>query len=98
MPADHREARRGDVDRYHPETRMESGFADENPALARESITVSLLNRAVAELLTRKFRLVRVRGEIANFSRAASGHWYFTLKDDRAQVRCAMFRSRMNRS
>ena len=73
---------------------MESGFADENPALARESITVSLLNRAVAELLTRNFRLVRVRGEIANFSRAASGHWYFTLKDDRAQVRCAMFRGR----
>ena len=94
MPADRREARRGDVDRYHPETRMESGFADENPALARESITVSLLNRAVAELLTRNFRLVRVRGEIANFSRAASGHWYFTLKDDRAQVRCAMFRGR----
>jgi len=73
---------------------MESGFADENPALARESITVSLLNRAVAEVLTSNFRLVRVRGEIANFSRAASGHWYFTLKDDRAQVRCAMFRGR----
>jgi len=73
---------------------MESGSVDENLGLARESITVSLLNRAVADLLARNFRLVRVRGEIANFTRAASGHWYFTLKDDRAQVRCAMFRGR----
>jgi len=73
---------------------MESGSADENLGLARESITVSALNRTVAGLLTRSFRLVRVRGEIANFTRAASGHWYFTLKDDRAQVRCAMFRGR----
>lgn len=73
---------------------MNPGSADQTPALARESITVSALNRAVASVLARSFQLVRVRGEIANFSRAASGHWYFTLKDDRAQVRCAMFRGR----
>ena len=73
---------------------MESGSADENLGLARESITVSMLNRVVAGLLSRSFRLLRVDGEIANFTRAASGHWYFTLKDDRAQVRCAMFRGR----
>src|SRR5512137_2589774 len=73
---------------------MESGSAEENVGLTRESVTVSLLNRAVAGLLSRSFRLVRVHGEVANFSRAASGHWYFTLKDDRAQVRCAMFRGR----
>ncbi len=73
---------------------MESGSVDESLGLARESVTVSLLNRAVADLLARNFRLVRVRGETANFTRAASGHWYFTLKDDRAQVRCAMFRGR----
>jgi exodeoxyribonuclease VII large subunit len=73
---------------------MESGSADENLELARESITVSALNRAVAGLLSRSFRLLRVRGEIANFTRAASGHWYFTLKDAAAQVRCAMFRGR----
>jgi len=82
------------VDSYGPESRMESGPANENLALARESITVSLLNRAVAGLLAQSFQLVRVRGEIANFTRASSGHWYFTLKDDRAQVRCAMFRGR----
>jgi len=73
---------------------MESGFPELEPASAREIVTVSLLNRAVAELLSQGFRLVRVRGEIANFTRAASGHWYFTLKDDRAQVRCVMFRGR----
>lgn len=73
---------------------MESGSADEDLGLVRESITVSRLNRAVAGLLARSFRLLRVRGEVANFTRAASGHWYFTLKDDRAQVRCAMFRGR----
>jgi exodeoxyribonuclease VII large subunit len=37
---------------------------------------------------------VRVRGEIGNLTRAASGHWYFTLKDSTAQVRCVMFRGR----
>lgn len=35
-----------------------------------------------------------IEGEISNLARPSSGHWYFTLKDDRAQVRCAMFRSR----
>ena len=76
---------------------MESGSTDEDLALARECVTVAALNRAVAGLLARSFRLVRVRGEIANFTRAASGHWYFTLKDERAQVRCAMFRGRNGR-
>lgn len=36
--------------------------------------------------------------EISNFSQPASGHWYFTLKDDRAQVRCAMFRNSNRRT
>lgn len=38
--------------------------------------------------------MVFVEGEISNFARPSSGHWYFTLKDDKAQVRCAMFRNR----
>ena len=38
--------------------------------------------------------LAWVRGEISNFTRAASGHWYFSLKDARAQIRCVMFRGR----
>lgn len=36
---------------------------------------------------------VWISGEISNFTQPASGHWYFTLKDDTAQVRCAMFRN-----
>lgn len=63
-------------------------------ATARDPLTVSALNRAVAGLLERSFPLVRVRGEVANLTRAASGHWYFVLKDDQAQARCVMFRSR----
>lgn len=60
----------------------------------REVLSVSALNRAVAGTLARGFPSVRVRGEVGNFTRAASGHWYFTLKDDAAQVRCVMFRGR----
>jgi len=69
---------------------LESG----DPGTTRETLTVSLLNRAVAGLLARGFPLVRVRGEVSGFTRAASGHWYFALKDDNAQARCVMFRSR----
>jgi exodeoxyribonuclease VII large subunit len=60
----------------------------------RETLSVSALNRAVAGMLARGFPAVRVRGEIGNLTRAASGHWYFTLKDSTAQVRCVMFRGR----
>jgi exodeoxyribonuclease VII large subunit len=65
-----------------------------DPATTRETLTVSLLNRAVAGLLSRGFPLVRVAGEVSGFTRASSGHWYFALKDDSAQVRCVMFRGR----
>jgi len=41
-----------------------------------------------------QFSTVYVEGEISNFARPSSGHWYFTLKDRNAQVRCAMFRNR----
>jgi exodeoxyribonuclease VII large subunit len=57
-------------------------------------ITVSALNQAVSRLLERSFPLTWIAGEISNFTRAASGHWYFTLKDDGAQVRAVMFRGR----
>ena len=57
-------------------------------------ISVSALNQAVARLLERSFPLQWISGEISNFTRASSGHWYFTLKDDAAQVRAVMFRGR----
>ena len=57
-------------------------------------LSVSDLNRLARETLEQSFPLLWVAGEISNLTRAASGHWYFSLKDGKAQVRCAMFRSR----
>jgi exodeoxyribonuclease VII large subunit len=58
-------------------------------------VTVSQLLRNVRDTLERRFPLMWVRGELSNLSRAPSGHCYFTLKDDNAQVDCVMFRSRL---
>ncbi len=59
--------------------------------------SVSQLNREAKRLLATHFMTVRVEGEISNFSSPSSGHWYFTLKDAQAQVRCAMFRGQQSR-
>lgn len=68
---------------------------DSDPAYAAPPVlSVTALNQQVARLLERSFPLVWIGGEISNFTRASSGHWYFTLKDDAAQVRAVMFRSR----
>lgn len=53
---------------------------------------VSELNEILRGLLEDSLPRLWVQGEISNFSRPASGHWYFTLKDDRSQMRCAMFK------
>jgi exodeoxyribonuclease VII large subunit len=53
---------------------------------------VGVLCRAIAESLDARFNPVSVAGEVSGFSRAASGHCYFVLKDDSGQIRCAMFR------
>ncbi|MBN5321815.1 exodeoxyribonuclease VII large subunit [Serratia marcescens] len=55
--------------------------------------TVSRLNQTVRQLLEMEMGQIWLSAEISNLSQPASGHWYFTLKDDRAQVRCAMFRN-----
>ena len=57
-------------------------------------IEISALNRMVRDMLEHALPLMWVRGEVSNFTCAASGHCYFTLKDAGAQVRCTMFRSR----
>jgi len=65
--------------------------------ILRESapvLSVSALLRSVRETLERRFPLSWIAGEISNFRPASSGHWYFTLKDEAAQVDCVMFRSR----
>jgi exodeoxyribonuclease VII large subunit len=58
----------------------------------REVYSVSRLNREVRVLLERGLGVVWIEGELSNFSQPASGHWYFSLKDRDAQLRCAMFR------
>lgn len=55
-------------------------------------LSVRELNFAAKQLIESGLPLLWVRGEISNFVSAASGHWYFSLKDDQAQVRCVMFR------
>ncbi len=59
----------------------------------RQIFSVSQLNRSVRHLLETQLPMLWVEGEISNFARPGSGHWYLTLKDDQAQVRCAMFRN-----
>ena len=56
--------------------------------------TITQLNREVSELLEEVFPIIWVEGEISNLAKPASGHLYFTLKDNNAQVRCAFFRNR----
>ncbi|WP_444889720.1 exodeoxyribonuclease VII large subunit [Microbulbifer sp. DLAB2-AA] len=67
------------------------------PNSKRSVLSVSDLNREVKQLLEGSIPLLWISGEISNFTVPSSGHWYFSLKDARAQVRCAMFRGR-NRS
>ena len=68
---------------------------DPDPSYAAPPVlTVTALNAQVARLLERAFPLTWIGGEISNFTRASSGHWYFTLKDDAAQVRAVMFRGK----
>ncbi len=55
-------------------------------------LSVRELNNAAKQLIEGGLPLLWVRGEISNFVSAASGHWYFSLKDEQAQVRCVMFR------
>lgn len=73
---------------------MSARFPAPGPREGRDIYTVSRLNREVRMLLDHGMPLLWVEAEISNFSRPASGHWYFTLKDRDAQVRCAMFRQR----
>lgn len=59
-----------------------------------EILTITEINRRARSLLEQRFPLLWVAGEVSNLTRAASGHLYFSLKDENAQARCAMFRAR----
>jgi exodeoxyribonuclease VII large subunit len=63
-------------------------------APARQVLTISQLNAQARMLLERGLGSVWLEGEISNLARPSSGHWYFSLKDEGAQVRCAMFRAK----
>jgi exodeoxyribonuclease VII large subunit len=65
----------------------------QNNPTDKQIYSVSQLNRSVRQLLETQLPLLWVEGEISNFARPASGHWYLSLKDEQAQVRCAMFRN-----
>jgi exodeoxyribonuclease VII large subunit len=69
-------------------------MASELPRDSAAVLSVSELLRSVREVLERRFPLAWIGGEISNFRPASSGHWYFTLKDETAQVDCVMFRGR----
>lgn len=60
----------------------------------RTVYSISELNRTIRGLLESQFPLLWIEGEISNLAQPASGHIYFTLKDAKAQVRCAMFKGR----
>ena len=61
------------------------------------ALTVSELNRKARQLLEMHLNPIWVEGELTNLATPSSGHWYFTLKDAQAQVRCAMFKPLNNR-
>jgi exodeoxyribonuclease VII large subunit len=65
-----------------------------NVGAGRDIYSVTRLNREARMLLEAGLGMVWVQAEVSNFSRPSSGHWYFSLKDRDAQLRCAMFRQR----
>ncbi len=73
-------------------TSMADLFDTQQPE--RDVYTPSRLNREARTLLERGFSALWIEGEISNLSRPSSGHWYFSIKDESAQLRCAMFRQR----
>jgi exodeoxyribonuclease VII large subunit len=75
---------------------FEPVFGLDEPAASRVW-AVGPLMRAIADTLAARFNPVLVQGEISGFSRAASGHCYFSLKDESGQIRCAMFRRSADR-
>ena len=76
-----------------PESSASPAASPPAPATREPAVLpVSLLVSSARLLLERHLGLVWVSGEISNFTRAASGHCYFNLKDAQAQVRCVFFR------
>lgn len=77
-----------------PMTDYDTTSSEKNLGALQKILSVSELNRLAREVLEHTFPLFWVSGEISNFTKAASGHWYFSLKDSTAQVKCVMFKGR----
>jgi exodeoxyribonuclease VII large subunit len=73
---------------------MNSSPAERNLGKSRDIFTVSRLNREARALLESGLGLIWLEGEISNLAKPASGHLYFSLKDEKAQIRCALFRGK----
>ncbi len=65
--------------------------------ISQKIYSVSELNKETKDLLSNHFSFIQVEGEISNLSQPSSGHIYFSLKDKKAQIRCAMFKSQLRR-
>lgn len=77
-----------------PDQNPPSAPPSHNTSEKRQVVSVTQLNRQARQLLESGLGVVWVEGEISNFKAYGSGHWYFTLKDAKAQISCAMFRNR----
>ncbi|MBT8335974.1 MAG: exodeoxyribonuclease VII large subunit [Gemmatimonadetes bacterium] len=100
QPSPRSEGKRGRVEtrvEVDPETTGTNSRDGEPEPEAPEVWTVSQVNRAVRNLLEAQLSAVWVSGEVANWKRAGSGHRYFTLKDENAQIRAVMWRSDASR-
>ena len=64
------------------------------PAPEEDIYTISRLNREVRYLLEEVYPSIWIEGEISNLAKPGSGHFYFTMKDNEAQIRCAFFKNR----
>ena len=73
-------------------------FASRHPVTQEAVWSVGELTAHLKDLLETSFPAVWVSGEISNFSRPSSGHCYFTLKDDQAQIRAVMWRTAASRA
>jgi exodeoxyribonuclease VII large subunit len=67
--------------------------ASQLQAPGRRALTVTQLTQRIQELIELEFVDVCVEGEVSNLTIAASGHWYFSLKDDKAQIRAVVWKS-----
>lgn len=77
--------------------RQPSSTEEHNMPETRQIYSVSQLNRKVKRLLEGDIGSVWIEGELSNFIKATSGHWYFTLKDSSAQIKCALFKFKNSR-